>query len=490
MILVPGTVLYSVEHIRQFELIAERDFGLSASELMENAGKASYEALKEFWPNARRICVVCGGGNNGGDGYVLARLAHLDGMNVTIWDLSDAPAKEPARTAKENAKRCNVLFDTDISNVDVIVDAIFGIGLRGDFLEPYAQKAIGKINSSGMSVLSLDCPSGLSMQNGNIISEAVCADLTITFLGYKTGLYIGMAPDYTGKIICSKLGLPELAFSGLKGDCTTFTFDNLKALIHPRSRLSHKGDNGHVLIIGGDYGFAGAVIMAAEAALRTGAGLVSVATRKEHVSCAITYRPEIMCHAIEDADSVQYLLDKATVIVLGPGLGQSDWSQMMFNAVKKISKPIVLDADGLNLLAKNPQHIGNNYVLTPHPGEAARLLNCSTHEIQNDRLKAMRNISAAYGGCVALKGAGTLIAGVNGIITLCEYGNPGMGSGGMGDVLSGVIGGLLAQGFDAELATILGVYVHSYAADILAREEGERGILATDLIPCIRSLLN
>jgi len=283
----------------------------------------------------------------------------------------------------------------------------------------------------------------------------------------------------------------NIDFEKVAEGCIKYTFDNLKVILHPRSRLSHKGDNGHVVVVGGDYGFMGAAIMAAEAALRVGAGLVSIATRREHASYITSYRPEVMCHAVEEASTLQALLEKATTIILGPGLGQSAWAQMMFNIALKANLHTVLDADGLNILAKSGGVLSDHCILTPHPSEAARLLCCSSLEIQHDRLHAIHALRAKYGKCIVLKGSGSLILGEqdNKMTVLCEYGNPGMGSAGMGDVLSGVIGGLMAQGYSATTSAILGVYVHSFAADIAALE-GERGMLATDLMPHIRHLVN
>ncbi|MCX7120541.1 MAG: NAD(P)H-hydrate dehydratase [Gammaproteobacteria bacterium] len=255
-----------------------------------------------------------------------------------------------------------------------------------------------------------------------------------------------------------------------------------------RDRAAHKGDFGHVLVIGGDYGMAGAVRMAAEAALRVGAGLVSVATHAENVAVVNASRPEIMCHAVDSADALNLLLNKASVIVLGPGLGKSDWSVMLFETAIKTAKPMVIDADALYFLSANKSR-QNNWIVTPHPGEAARLLHCTVKEVQTERLAAAQNIVKLYGGIAVLKGAGTIVATENNAF-ICEAGNPGMASGGMGDVLSGVLGGLLAQKFSLESAAKTGVLLHAMAADQAALEGGERGLLATDLMPYLRQWVN
>ncbi len=261
----------------------------------------------------------------------------------------------------------------------------------------------------------------------------------------------------------------------------------LKYRCHARDRCAHKGNYGHVLIVGGDCGYSGAARLAGEAALRVGAGLVSVATRTEHAGLMNLNRPELMCHGVETAGQLVALLEKASVIVIGPGLGQSDWAKELFVATIKAQKPLIIDADGLNLLARSP--VTNfDWILTPHPGEAARLLNCSTAEIQQDRFAAVSAIQAKYGGIAVLKGAGTLIASED-EIAVSTTGNPGMASGGMGDVLAGVIAGLLAQGLSPKNAAQQGVYLHGLAADLAAAKDGERGLLASDLMPCLRSSL-
>ena len=264
----------------------------------------------------------------------------------------------------------------------------------------------------------------------------------------------------------------------------------LRLALRPRARDSHKGDFGHALIIGGDIGMAGAALMAAEACARTGAGKISVATHREHIPAFIASRPELMVHGVESADDLLPLLSLATIIVIGPGLGQSDWSKAMLESVLASNLPLVVDADALNLIASNdskPQR--ENWVLTPHPGEAARLLNTDTQQISTDRPDHARRLQQTFQGVAVLKGKGSLIATPDALYQ-CKRGNPGMASGGMGDVLSGIIGGLLAQGFSPDDAACFGVELHAAAADIAAKQSGERGLLATDLLLPLRTLLN
>jgi NAD(P)H-hydrate epimerase len=258
--------------------------------------------------------------------------------------------------------------------------------------------------------------------------------------------------------------------------------------LKPRPRDWHKGLSGHVLIVGGESGYSGAPCMAGVAALRVGAGMVSVATRPEHANVLNSYHPEIMCHGVTKPDELDPLIKKARVIILGPGLGQTDWSKKMFEQVCKASLPLVIDADGLNLLADTKQ-FNKNWVLTPHPGEAARLLQTTPQAIQQDRLAALKEINQRYGGVSVLKGAGTLVMSAEDLPVICEKGNPGMATAGMGDVLSGVIGGWIAQGVPLADAAKLGVCMHAMAGD-LAAKEGERGMMATDLMPYLRRLSN
>lgn len=256
----------------------------------------------------------------------------------------------------------------------------------------------------------------------------------------------------------------------------------------PRPRDAHKGLYGHVLVIGGDKGMPGAPQIAARAAARMGAGLVTIATRSEYAVHANVIQPEIMCFAIKNKKDLQKLLEKATVIVLGPGLGQSSWSKMIFKTVLKSQLPMVLDADALNLLAQFP-HSQEQWVLTPHVGEAARLLQITVQEVQDNREQTVQLIQSKYGGVCVLKGMHTLIANEQGARSVCEAGNPGMASGGMGDLLSGIIGSLIAQRFPLSVASECGVCIHAEAGD-LAAQQGERGLLATDLLPFLRELIN
>ena len=262
----------------------------------------------------------------------------------------------------------------------------------------------------------------------------------------------------------------------------------VKSVLLRRERCAHKGHYGHVLIIGGDHGYSGAARLAGEAALRVGAGLVSIATRIEHAGLMNINRPELMCHGVTGSEQLAVLLDKASVVVVGPGLGQSAWAKTLFLQALAVKKPLLIDADGLNLLAQFPQ-TNPNWILTPHPGEAARLLGCPTTTIQEDRFAAALALQVKYQGVIVLKGAGTLICSEE-ECAVSNSGNPGMASGGMGDVLAGVIAGLVAQGLFLKNAAQQGVYGHGRAADLAVEQEGERGLLASDLMPYLRQWVN
>lgn len=271
-------------------------------------------------------------------------------------------------------------------------------------------------------------------------------------------------------------------------DIDTLHLQQFADYLKPRPRDWHKGNAGHVLVVGGDLGFLGAVCLAAVGALRVGAGLVSVATRPEHASCVNMNRPEIMSHGIAAGDALKTLLSKATVVIVGPGLGQTPWAQALLSVVLESRLPLVVDADALNLLASHPRD-NEQWILTPHPGEAARLLGVTVQTIQMDRLSAIHALQAKYQGICVLKGAGSLVLGIDTAPAICLAGNPGMATAGMGDILSGVIAGLLAQGLPSLIAAKLGVLLHAMAGD-LAATEGQRGMIATDLLPFLRCLVN
>lgn len=484
--------LYRAEQVRELDRLAIEYYGISGNTLMGAAGQALFDEIRRQFPRARRIAFMCGGGNNAGDGYVAARLARQAGITVELHHLVD-----PSRLKGEARHACDEAIAAGVSMInfdgqkldgwDLIVDALLGTGINAP-LEGVWRAAVEQINAASTPVIAVDIPSGLNADSGTVMGAAVRADVTLCFIGLKRGMFTADGPDHCGRLLYVDLGIPHEAYHHLPDHAKRLDHRAVKDALPPRRRNSHKGDFGHVLVIGGDHGMAGAVRMAAEAAARCGAGLVSVATRTSHVPMIGAGRPELMCHGIERGSELLPLLKRATVAVIGPGLGMGPWGRALLSRVLDCNLPLVVDADALNLLAVEPcfQH---KWVLTPHPGEAARLLGCTSAEIQQDRFRASASIVASFGGVVALKGAGTIIEALGGEPAICSAGNPGMACGGMGDVLSGVIAALIAQGMGLEQAARVGATLHGEAAD-LAAAEGERGMLASDLLPHLRALAN
>lgn len=479
--------LYRVAQIREAERIAIEELQIPGMQLMLSAGLAAFNALQQRWPDVYRLSVFCGGGNNAGDGYVLAKLALQAGFNVVVYSVADTAAlKGDALTAYQDYVRTGgrvLPCEPGLKPGGIVADALLGTGLSREVSDEYAM-AISLINASGCPVLALDVPSGLHADSGSILGCAVQAGITVTFIALKCGLFTGEAANYCGDVVCSSLNVPDSVLAKLPVAARLLD----KKPLPPRLRASHKGHFGHVLLVGGNHGYSGAIRLAGEAALRAGAGLVSIATRAAHSAVLNCNRPELMCHAVEEPSALRSLLDKATAVVIGPGLGRDEWARALFAEALASGKPCVLDADALNLLAEQPAR-RDDWILTPHPGEASRLLACSTRDIGGDRFAAVRNLQQRYGGVIVLKGAGSLVADDKDIF-VDTTGNPGMASGGMGDVLAGMLGALSAQGLASVDATKLAVYVHGEAADIIAEEHGERGMLASDLLAKIRELLN
>ncbi|PWK92804.1 NAD(P)H-hydrate epimerase [Fulvimonas soli] len=484
-----GLALHTVEQARALDRRAIDGLGIAGFELMRRAAAAALAALRRRWPQAQRLLVCCGPGNNGGDGYLLAALAREDGLRVEVVELS-AAARGDAALAREACVRAGVAprqweDDGTLPHADVVVDALYGTGLRRA-PEGAAAALVARINAAGAPVLAVDVPSGVDADTGRVPGAAVRADVTVTFIVAKRGLYTGGAPAHTGVVELDALGLPAALFRDAPPDARLLAAQALP----PRARDAHKGDNGHVLAIGGDRGTAGAIRLCGEAALRAGAGLVSVATQAEHIAALNAARPELMAHAVNGPQALQPLLARAGVLALGPGLGQGAWGHALWLAALDSGKPLVLDADGLNLLARDPRRFAQPAVLTPHPGEAARLLGATVAQVQADRFAAARALAARYGAVAVLKGAGSLVAEPDGRLDVCPWGNPGMASGGMGDLLTGIVAALLAQGCSAPEAARLGVGLHARAGDLAVRGEGERGLLASDLLAPLRRLLN
>lgn len=483
--------LYDCAGVRALEAAAIARAGDDGWELMQQAGQAAWSALRRAWPRAVSVLVLAGPGNNGGDGYVLARLALQDGCRVQVLALADAgPGTALARRACADYLACGgvlLAYRGTLPAADVVVDALLGLGLSRP---PEGELAglIEQLNASGLPVLSIDQPSGLQADSGAVPGVAVRAALTVAMLLPTVGLYTGSGLDHAGRVELAALE-HGLSLDGLVEPCARrVAAADLPALLPRRQRDWHKGRNGHVLVLGGNHGMGGAALLAAQACLRSGAGLVSVGTRQAHVPALLAACAEVMGFDAADPQLLDARLAAASVLALGPGLGSDDWARALYAQVLASSLPRVLDADALNLLAAAPQPLPGA-VLTPHPGEAARLLGWTTRQVQADRPAALHALVQRYRCVVVLKGAGSLVGAPQALPWLVDAGNPGMAVGGMGDVLTGVIAALLGQGLGALDAARAGTLLHAAAGDSAAGPH-PCGMMPSDLLPHLRVLAN
>jgi NAD(P)H-hydrate epimerase len=487
---IPHSV-WSADWLRTAEKQAADYLGLTLYELMQRAGAAAFNLARELYPHTQHWLVACGYGNNGGDGYVVARLAQAAGIHVTLLALeSDKPLPEEAACAREAwLDAAGVIHAAEHpwpEDIDLVIDGVLGTGINSAPRDA-AVSLIEKCNQHSAPIIALDIPSGLLAETGATPGAVINASHTLTFIALKPGLLTGKARDVVGQLHFHALGL-EAWLQGQTAPISRVDSAQLAGWLPVRKPTSHKGTNGRLVIIGGDHGTAGAIRMTGEAALRAGAGLVRVLTRLENVAPLITARPELMVQELTP-QALDESLEWADVVVIGPGLGQQEWGKKALQKVENSRKPMLWDADALNLLAINPDK-RQNRVITPHPGEAARLLNCSVSQIESDRLLSADRLVKRYGGIVVLKGAGTVVVSQNGECALVDVGNAGMGSGGMGDVLSGIIGALLAQKLTPYDAVCAGCVAHGAAADVLAHRYGMRGMLASDLLSTLYPFVN
>jgi NAD(P)H-hydrate epimerase len=485
--------LYSTAQVRALDAYAIETLGIPGYTLMKRAGEAALRYLRTRFPVAHRIVIVCGSGNNGGDGYVLARFAQAAGLTVTaLAATSPAALRADARKAYDDlsASGGQVLpyARERLQEGEVIVDALLGTGLHGSAREELA-RVIRDINGSGRPVLAVDVPSGLDSDTGVPLGETVRADCTVTFVGLKTGLFIGDGPEFAGTVFFDDLEILPAEAGAPRPRIERILDSAIQQALPRRARSSHKGNFGRVLIVGGGVGMPGAVRLAGEACLRVGAGLVTVAVAPENVAAISSGRPELICLPLTDVEALREPADRADVIAIGPGLGRTPWARAALEVVLRAGKSLVVDADALNIIAESREPARADWIMTPHPGEAARLLGAHTDDVQHDRLTALDRLVGRYHGTVVLKGAGTLVGAPDRMPALCERGNPGMATAGMGDVLTGTIAGILAQCRDTWLAARVGVLVHAMAGDAAARM-GERGLLAGDVARELRNCVN
>lgn len=494
--------LFSADSVRRIDQYVIEQQGVAGFELMQSAARAAFRRLVVRWPSVEPLLIFCGAGNNGGDGYLMAANAMRHGLAVhCIAVASTAKLSGDARKAwqKAIADGVEVRELADISEpelaavfgkAELIVDAMLGTGVSGAPREPFAG-VIARCNRSGLPVLAVDLPSGLNATTGAVKGEVVQATMTVTFIGRKTGLYTGQGAAVCGDVVFEALNVEtDVDQSGERPAAMLRRWLTVRDWLPVRPANAHKGRFGHVLVVAGDRGFGGAGLMAAEAAVRSGAGLVSLATRPEHVTAALARCPSVMVHGLTHGSELPALLNAATVVVCGPGMGQGAWGQQMLQQVIESGKPRVLDADALNLLAFRVPMTADNQILTPHPGETARLLHCVVPEVEEDRVAAATKLQSLYGGAVLLKGAGTIIASGVETVDIAGGSNPGMAAGGMGDVLSGITGALYAQMPESPArAAVLAAVVHLEAACRASAIKGYMGLIPTDVIDILPLVL-
>ena len=478
--------LYTAAQVRGIDYSAIHELNIAGYELMCRAARAVVDVAGETFPNARHWLIMCGPGNNGGDGYVVARLAVEAGIDITVCSLIDP------RQLKGDAAKAYTDWQTgggavvnwplpENSAYDLVLDAMLGTGIDRAVGGVF-HAAITCLNQMNCPVLAIDIPSGLNADTGCPMGCAVKAQATVTFVGLKRGVYTADGPDHCGVISFDDLAIPEEAasqYSERAGFLLSPAF--LTEVLKPRPRNSHKGSFGHVLAVGGIAGMSGAIRLCGEAALRSGAGKVTLATDPVHAAVVNLDRPELMVKATSGMDELLSIWNKDCVVAVGPGLGMTDWSLSLLKTCVESAVALVIDADGLNLLAQQDPVQRDNWILTPHPAEAARLLACTVKEIQQDRVSSAVAIARRFDACVVLKGCGTVIADASGGYAICPAGNPGMATAGSGDVLTGIIVALLAQGLSVINAARVGVLAHAMAGDHAAGLVGEMALIASDI---------
>jgi hydroxyethylthiazole kinase-like uncharacterized protein yjeF len=482
--------LYTAGQVRGIDYTAIHELGISGYELMCRAGAAVVAAALHDFPSARRWLIMCGPGNNGGDGYVVARLATAAGIDVSVCSLVDT-----RRLKGDAALAYTDWFETggeaimwpmpENVHFDLALDALLGTGIDrpvgGDF-----RQAINWLNQLDCPKLAIDIASGINADTGCVMGCAVQAETSVSFVGRKRGMYTADGPDHCGPVLFDDLGVPAEASVQYTAEAGTLLgSDFIAEEMRPRARNSHKGNFGHIYAVGGIKGMSGAIRLCGEAALRSGAGRVTLATDPAHAGLVNLDRPELMIKAIGDDTDWISALNEGSVIALGPGLGTAAWSESLFSSCMSTGLSMVVDADGLNLLAKQSQPTPpsrDNWILTPHPAEAARLLNCEVTDIQKDRVNSAVTLAQRFGASVILKGCGTVVADRTGEYAICPLGNPGMATAGSGDVLTGIIAALLGQGLSCFEAARAGVLAHAMAGDLAADDIGETSMIAGDII--------
>ncbi|MFP8966357.1 NAD(P)H-hydrate dehydratase [Pokkaliibacter sp. CJK22405] len=493
--------LFEAQSLKRLDELTASERHLSGFSLMQEAATALLRHVQQHWPGMSHLSIVAGAGNNGGDGVALARLALEAGFRVQLI-LSDEPNAWQQSLKGEAAEAWQWLQSSSFSALtiggfsetlavegDLLIDALLGIGIQG---APRASAAaiIRWMNSSQVPVLAVDVPSGVNADTGHVVGEAVIAARTLSFIAMKPGLLTGTGVAHAGVVSLADLGAATINSSrhaGVKPQGRVFA--PFAPYLPHRSADSHKGQFGHVLVVGGNLGMAGAALLSARAALRSGAGLVSVVTRETHVPAFITAQPELMVKGVRNGLEAIDWMTRCDVILIGPGLGQDAWAEQLLQQALAAKKPLVIDADALTLLKQRGWQPQTPWVMTPHPGEAARLLDVANRDIQADRLFHAKALQQQYHAVVVLKGKGSWVVDKSELPRLVTTGNPGMSAPGMGDALAGVIAALMGQGFSGFEAASLGAYLHGVAGDE-ASKGGQRGMVTSDLIEQLRPLVN
>jgi hydroxyethylthiazole kinase-like uncharacterized protein yjeF len=494
-------LLVTAETMRLLDRTAIEEYGIAGVVLMELAGAGTARAIMERWPKARRVGILAGSGNNGGDGYVIARHLINTGVKVTTYLL--APREKISGDARINLEiliKMNApIVDVgdpqelrrhhrDLETMDILVDAMLGTGLKTDVQGIY-REAIELLNAARVPICAVDIPTGISSDSGRPMGEAVRASMTCTYGLRKIGQVIYPGVVYVGDLVLIDIGLPREMIERLAGGMRLIEKKWVSGLIPLRDAEAHKGDFGHLLIIAGSPGKTGAAAMAADSAVRSGAGLVTVGVPASLNSILENKLTEPMTLPLDSWPELKEMLKRCNALAIGPGIAtEESTARLVFKLLKEIELPMIIDADGLNILAQDSESVKSariRPVLTPHPGEAGRLLGVSARRVQEDRISAARQIALATGAVVLLKGARSVIVDPDGRLAINPTGNPGMATGGTGDVLTGIIGGLLVQGLDPFEAASAAAWIHGRAGDIAKLQRGCISLKAGDLIECI-----
>jgi len=479
--------LYSAEQSRAIDELALEHLNVGSGVLMERAARFAFDVALNRWPNMKSVSVFAGKGNNAGDAFLFAGLAQEYGIKVQLFTMVDlSELNEGAKSAYEEIDISLLQKELSLNNIsgDLIIDGLIGTGLKGRVDGDFAE-AIRFINDSCVPVLSLDIPSGVNASTGAVVNDAVMAEITTTFISHKIGLRVGKGRVHSGEIKMDSLGVPETLLSALPGiELSVFQ----RTQLPPLPSDTYKNRQGHLLIIGGDEGMPGSILMAAEAALRSGAGLVTVATREEHLSLVVSRIPEVMVMKA-GAEELSRNYSKYDAVLIGPGLGRTEWGKSLYKVCLDWKMPLIVDADGLFWMATEGRSVSETVIVSPHVGEAASLLGVDSNLIELDRIESAKKIRTKFRAIGVVKGPGSVVFGRE-KISICEHGNPGMAAAGMGDVLSGIIGGFVAQkAVDIDACLEIAVLLHSAAADEAANELGQRSLMATDVIKFLPKVL-